>query len=58
MIHPHICYLNSKNTADKYYTNIIELYNKWRDRYIEELNKEIASDEKARTIILNDSKKL
>lgn len=57
-LYPHICYLNSRNTADKYFTNIIELYNKWRDRYIEELNKEIASDEKARTKKLNDNKKL
>ena len=57
-LYPHICYLNSKNTADKYFTNVIELYNKWRDRYIEELNKEIASDEKARTKKLNENKKL
>lgn len=57
-LYPHICCLNSKNTADKYYTNIIELYNKWRDRYINELNDEISFDEKARTKKLDENKKL
>ena len=55
-LYPHICYLNSKNIADKYFTNIVELYNNWRDRYLEELHNEITSDEKARTKKLNYKK--
>lgn len=57
-LYPHICFVNSNDAADKYYTNIIELYNVWRDRYIKELDKENKLDEHARTKTIGKEKKL
>ena len=44
-------YIASKNKAtikDKYYTNIIKLYTKWKKRYLEELKKEKKAREEAK----------
>ena len=44
-------YIASKNKAtikDKYYTNIIKLYIKWKKRYLEELKKEKEAKEEAK----------
>ena len=44
-------YIASKNKAtikDKYYTNIIKLYTKWKKRYLEELKREKEAKEEAK----------
>ncbi|NFL34483.1 hypothetical protein FDB64_05235 [Clostridium botulinum] len=43
VIYFHIAVRN-KTGKDKYYTNIIKLYNKWSDRYLDCLNKEIENN--------------
>nr|MDE6764427.1 DUF4760 domain-containing protein [Oscillospiraceae bacterium] len=40
LLYYHICQLNTPNSS-KYYTNLIELYNIWKSKQIELLNKNI-----------------
>lgn len=52
--------IQNVNEKDKYYTNIIEVYNKWKERYLTEAEKEeILSqqlDEKIREVKKNFKK--
>ncbi|MBQ9425684.1 MAG: DUF4760 domain-containing protein [Erysipelotrichaceae bacterium] len=56
-LYPHICYLNSGETSDKYYTHIIELYNLWKDRYVEDVKTNMEKEESLRNKTVNTKSK-
>ena len=41
-LYPQICNLNNGNVADKYYSNIIELYVKWSNKNSQENDEEVS----------------
>ena len=53
LLYPVICKCNGNSYADKYYTHIIETYNRWANRYEKEQK---AEDEMHRKCINNNSK--
>lgn len=52
----HIAELNSKGAKDKYYTNTIELYKKWKKRYLEDVEKERRAQEVINKVDINHTK--
>ena len=56
-MYPHICNLNSGESADKYYTQIIELYNLWKGRYIKDLKKTQEQEENIRKRTVDENSK-
>jgi len=50
--------VNNGESADKYYTQIIELYNLWKDRYIEDQERIKEEEEKTRSKRVNAESKL
>jgi len=57
-LYPCICHVNNGESADKYYTQIIELYNLWKDRYIEDQERIKEAEEKTRSKRVNAESKL
>ena len=52
----HIAEMNSKGAKDKYYTNMIELYKKWKKRYLEAVEKENKAKETINNVDINHTK--
>lgn len=52
----HIAEMNSKGAKDKYYTNMIELYKKWKKRYLEAVEKENKAKETINNVDINHIK--
>lgn len=52
----HIAEMNSKGAKDKYYTNLIELYKKWKKRYLEAVEKENKAKETINNVDINHTK--